>query len=266
MGEAPDHVSMSNTKVYSKKHPVRIVTSAALFDGHDAAINVMRRILQASGVEVIHLGHNRSAEEIVTAAIQEDAQGVAITSYQGGHMEFFKYVRQMLDERGASHVKIYGGGGGVIVPDEIEELHRNGVDRIFSPEDGRRMGLQGMINEVIRGCDFDLAGSDVSPNGSELFLARQITKAEVLGRNGDAPAPAPADGTTPVPIIGLTGTGGSGKSSLTDELVRRFLHDFEDKKVAVVSMDPTKRKTGGALLGDRIRFNSLKDPRSEEPR
>ena len=250
---------MSNTKVYSKKHPVRIVTSAALFDGHDAAINVMRRILQASGVEVIHLGHNRSAEEIVTAAIQEDAQGVAITSYQGGHMEFFKYVRRMLDERGASHVKIYGGGGGVIVPDEIEELHQSGVDRIFSPEDGRRMGLQGMINEVVRGCDFDLAGSDVSPNGSELFLARQITKAEVLGRNGDAPAPA--DGTTPVPIIGLTGTGGAGKSSLTDELVRRFLHDFADKRVAVVSMDPTKRKTGGALLGDRIRFNSLKDPR-----
>ena len=163
----------------------------------------------------------------------------------------------MLDERGASHVKIYGGGGGVIVPDEIEELQQNGVDRIFSPEDGRRMGLQGMINEVVRGCDFDLAGSDVSPNGSALFLARQITKAEVLGRNGDVPA----HGTTSVPIIGLTGTGGAGKSSLTDELVRRFLHDFEDKKVAVVSMDPTKRKTGGALLGDRIRFNSLKDPR-----
>jgi methylmalonyl-CoA mutase len=247
---------MPGTKIYDKTHPIRIVTSAALFDGHDAAINVMRRILQASGVEVIHLGHNRSVDEIVTAAIQEDAQGVAITSYQGGHMEFFTYMRQRLDEQGASHIKIYGGGGGVIVPEEIEQLQRNGVERIFSPEDGRRLGLQGMINEVIRGCDFDLAASAVSPNGSDLTLARRITQAEVLGRNGEIGAPG-----TPVPVIGLTGTGGAGKSSLADELVRRFLHDFADKRVAVLSMDPTKRKTGGALLGDRIRFNSLKDPR-----
>ncbi|MCH6547238.1 MAG: methylmalonyl-CoA mutase family protein [Gemmatimonadetes bacterium] len=249
---------MPKTKIYTKHNPIRIVTSAALFDGHDAAINVMRRILQASGAEVIHLGHNRSVEEIVTAAIQEDAQGVAITSYQGGHMEFFKYMRQMLDERGAGHIKIYGGGGGVIVPEEIEELHNNGVERIFSPEDGRRLGLQGMINEVISGCDFDLLNSTVSPNGSDLFLARQITRAELLGHNGDAPR----DQQAAVPIVGLTGTGGAGKSSLTDELVRRFLHDFDDKRVAIISMDPTKRKTGGALLGDRIRFNSLKDPRA----
>ncbi len=248
---------MPNTKIYAKRHPIRIVTSAALFDGHDAAINVIRRILQASGAEVIHLGHNRSVEEIVTAAIQEDAQGVAITSYQGGHMEFFKYMRQMLDERGAGHIKIYGGGGGVIVPQEIEELHNNGVERIFSPEDGRRLGLQGMINEVISGCDFDLLNTAVSPNRSDLSLARQITRAELLGRNGEVPP----DQQVTVPIVGLTGTGGAGKSSLTDELVRRFLHDFDDKRVAIISMDPTKRKTGGALLGDRIRFNSLKDPR-----
>ena len=246
---------MSATKVYAKKNPIRIVTSAALFDGHDAAINVMRRILQASGVEVIHLGHNRSAEEVVTAAIQEDAQGIAVTSYQGGHMEFFKYMRQMLDERGAGHVKIYGGGGGVIVADEIAELQRAGVERVFSPEDGRRMGLQGMINEVVEGCDFPLTDV-VAPNGSDLALARRITTVELHGRNGTAPPPQ-----KPAPIVGLTGTGGAGKSSLTDELVRRFVGDFPDARVAIISVDPTKRKTGGALLGDRIRFNSLKNPR-----
>ena len=258
IGAGSNRLSMPATKIYAKKHPVRIVTSAALFDGHDAAINVMRRILQATGVEVIHLGHNRSVEEVVDAAIQEDAQGVAITSYQGGHMEFFKYMRQMLDERGAQHIKIYGGGGGVIVPKEIEELHDNGIDRIFSPEDGRRLGLQGMINEVVRGCDFDLAGTSISPNGSVLSLARRITVAEQQGTNGDRP---PDTSAAVVPTIGLTGPGGSGKSSVTDELVRRFIHDFSDKTVAIVSVDPTKRKTGGALLGDRIRFNSLKDPR-----
>ncbi|MCZ6915473.1 MAG: methylmalonyl-CoA mutase family protein [Gemmatimonadetes bacterium] len=246
---------MSATKICGKRNPIRIVTSAALFDGHDAAINVMRRIMQASGVEVIHLGHNRSAEEVVTAAIQEDAQGIAITSYQGGHMEFFKYVRQMLDERGAGHVKIYGGGGGVIVDEEIEELHRAGIDRVFSPEDGRRMGLQGMIDEVVRGCDFPLTDT-VVPNGSELSLARRITAVELHGRNGDAPPPRKS-----VPVVGLTGTGGAGKSSLTDELVRRFVGEFADARVAIISVDPTKRKTGGALLGDRIRFNSLKNPR-----
>ena len=153
---------MPKTTIYEKKHPIRIVTSAALFDGHDAAVNVMRRILQSTGVEVIHLGHNRSVEEVVNAAIQEDAQGVAVTSYQGGHMEFFRYMREMLDDRGAGHIKIYGGGGGVIVPREIKQLHESGIDRIFSPEDGRRMGLQGMINEVVRGCDYDLANTPVS--------------------------------------------------------------------------------------------------------
>jgi methylmalonyl-CoA mutase len=244
---------------YRLENPVRIVSSAALFDGHDASINIMRRVLQASGAEVIHLGHNRSVEEIVTAAIQEDAQGVAVTSYQGGHMEFFAYMREMLDQRGAGHVKIYGGGGGVIVPREIEELHDRGVvDRIFSPEDGRRMGLQGMIDVVLEGCDFDLGGqavedaNDVDPY---LALARRITHTEL----GKAVPPEPSPRT--VPVIGLTGTGGAGKSSLTDELVRRFVTDFDDKRVAVLCVDPTKRKSGGALLGDRIRFNSLKSPR-----
>ena len=244
---------MSDTKTYTKKHPIRIVTSAALFDGHDAAINVMRRILQATGVEVIHLGHNRSVEEVVDAAIQEDAQGIALTSYQGGHMEFFTYMRQMLDERDAQHIKIYGGGGGVIVPREIEELHNSGIDRIFSPEDGRQMGLQGMIDEVVRGCDFDVTATAIASNGSPLSLARSISVVEQRGSNGERP---PA-----VPTVGLTGPGGAGKSSLTDELTRRFINDFEDKKVAIISVDPTKRKTGGALLGDRIRFNTLKNPR-----
>ncbi len=262
------------TPPYEPKNPVRIVTSAALFDGHDASINVMRRVLQATGAEVIHLGHNRSVEEIVDAAIQEDAQGVAITSYQGGHMEFFTYMREMLDERGARHVKIYGGGGGVIVPREIEELHARGIDRIFSPEDGRRMGLQGMINEVIAGCDFDPLSTELTAerlNGHYLGLARAITAAEAGGGRSPLPEPlagliarardqAGTNGRT-VPVIGFTGTGGAGKSSLTDELVRRFVHDFEDKRVAVVCVDPTKRRTGGALLGDRIRFNSLESDR-----
>ena len=178
---------MPKTKIYTKHNPIRIVTSAALFDGHDAAINVMRRILQASGAEVIHLGHNRSVEEVVNAAIQEDAQGVAVTSYQGGHMEFFRYMREMLDDRGAEHIKIYGGGGGVIVPREIEQLHESGIDHIFSPEDGRRMGLQGMINEVVRGCDFDLANTPVSPNGTALSLARRITVAHPNSPGRHAP-------------------------------------------------------------------------------
>jgi methylmalonyl-CoA mutase len=252
---------------YEPSHPVRIVTSAALFDGHDASINVMRRVLQATGAEVIHLGHNRSVEEIVDAAIQEDAQGVAITSYQGGHMEFFTYMREMLNERGASHVKIYGGGGGVIVPREIEELHSRGIDRIFSPEDGRRMGLQGMINEVVEGCDFDPLATGLTAerlNGHYLGLARAITAAEAGREHGSLPEPLAgllSEARRKVPVIGLTGTGGAGKSSLTDELVRRFVHDLGDKRVAVVCVDPTKRRTGGALLGDRIRFNSVKSDR-----
>jgi methylmalonyl-CoA mutase len=238
---------------YRPEYPVRIVTSAALFDGHDAAINVMRRILQATGAEIIHLGHNRSVEEIVDAAIQEDAHGVAITSYQGGHMEFFTYMREMLEERGAAHVKIYGGGGGVIVRREIDVLHARGIDRIFSPEDGRRMGLQGMINEVVRGCDYDL-GKVGTATGDFGVLSREITRIEGGEELAGDRAPRP------VPVVGLTGTGGAGKSSLTDELVLRFVQDFPDKRVAVLCVDPTKRRTGGALLGDRIRFNTAKDP------
>ncbi len=250
---------MSKSETYQPKNPVRIVTAAALFDGHDASINIMRRILQASGAEVIHLGHNRSVEEVVNAAIQEDAQGVAITSYQGGHMEYFRYMRQMLDERGACHVRIYGGGGGVIIPREITELQDDGIDRIFSPEDGRQMGLQGMINLVLQGCDYDISGFEPKLNGSYLPLARHISLVELDGKT-DLEAKAEGQPRA-VPVVGLTGTGGAGKSSLTDELVRRFVHDFSGKKVAVLSVDPTRRRTGGALLGDRIRFNSLKDSR-----
>ncbi|MGV8039945.1 MAG: methylmalonyl-CoA mutase family protein [Thermoanaerobaculaceae bacterium] len=247
---------MSAPAAYQPKHAVRIVSATALFDGHDAAVNVMRRLMQATGCEVIHLGHNRSVEEIVTAAVQEDAQGIALTSYQGGHMETFTYLRQRLDEQGARHVRVYGGGGGVIVPREITELHRLGIDRIFSPEDGRAMGLQGMINVVVEGCDFDPCALEVPSGDGWLPLGRAITRAE----NSQA-APPPAPPARPVPVVGITGSGGAGKSSLTDELVRRFVTDFPEARVAVLCVDPTRRKTGGALLGDRIRFNSLGNPR-----
>ena len=252
-------MSAHETSPYRPENPVRIVTSTALFDGHDASINIMRRIMQATGAEIIHLGHNRSVEDIVQAAVQEDAQGVAITSYQGGHMEFFRYLRQRLDEVGLKHVKIFGGGGGTIVPEEIDQLHEDKIDRIFSPEDGRNMGLQGMINQVVEGCDFPVRDLEVSVNGAYQHLARDITRAEA-GTAAGTGAEAKAD-RAPAPVVGITGTGGAGKSSLTDELVRRFLRDFEDKKIAVLCADPTRRKTGGALLGDRIRFNSLKNPR-----
>ena len=242
---------MADDDRYRLKHPVRIVTAAALFDGHDASINIMRRILQASGAEVIHLGHNRSVDEVAIAAVQEDAQGVALTSYQGGHVEYFEYLRQRLDELGAKHVRIYGGGGGVIVPREIERLHASGIDRIFSPEDGRNLGLQGMIDVVLEGCDFAVDQAiDASVEGW-LPIARRLTLVELGLEKPEGNAPA-------VPVIGLTGTGGAGKSSLTDELVRRFVSDFPDQSVAVLCVDPTKRKTGGALLGDRIRMNSIK--------
>ncbi|HWM01335.1 MAG TPA: fused isobutyryl-CoA mutase/GTPase IcmF [Actinophytocola sp.] len=241
-------------------HPIRFVTAASLFDGHDAAINIMRRILQRQGAEVVHLGHNRSVDEVVTAAIQEDAQGVAISSYQGGHIEYFSYLVQLLRERGAGHVRVYGGGGGVIVPAEIELLHSRGVAHIFSPEDGQRLGLPGMINMMVRECDVDLAATppasaDAVFAGEHAALARALTLAEAGRLPAEIRDHAPAH---PVPVLGITGTGGSGKSSLTDELVRRFRLDQEDKlRIAVLAVDPTRRRGGGALLGDRIRMNSL---------
>ncbi len=246
-----------STDAYRPQHVVRIITATSLFDGHDASINIMRRILQATGAEVVHLGHNRSVDEIVAAAIQEDAQGVAITSYQGGHMEFFQYLRQRLDERGLGHVKIYGGGGGTIVAQEIEALHKAGIDQIFSPDDGRSLGLQGMINRVVAGCDFSVEELEAKKNGAFQPLARRLSQVEAGGKV----AAAATSGSRRAQVVGITGTGGAGKSSLTDELVRRFLSDFPDKTVAVVCADPTRRRTGGALLGDRIRFNSLKNDR-----
>ena len=239
------------------KNKVRFVTAASLFDGHDVAINIMRRILQSQGAEVIHLGHNRSVGEIVDAAIHEDAQGIAISSYQGGHLEYFKYMRDLLNQRGAAHVKIFGGGGGVIVPAEIEELEAYGIDKVFSPEDGARMGLVGMIRHMIEACDFnqtELDPADDAPAANR--IARAITRLE-LGL--DKPEPA----GTKVPILGITGTGGAGKSSLTDELVRRFLDQYPEKSVGILSVDPSKRRTGGALLGDRIRMNAVSWPEAD---
>ncbi len=247
---------MATPARYEPKHNVRFITAASLFDGHDAAINIMRRILQAHGAEVIHLGHNRSVADIVDAAIQEDAQGIAVSSYQGGHNEFFKYMIDLLKERGAEHILVFGGGGGVIVPREIAELEAYGVTKIFSPDDGRELGLDGMIDVMIRAADFDPAQTDIpGPLGAStdrwLAVARAITRVEE-GRDVEV---APRD--QPAPVLGITGTGGAGKSSLTDELVLRFLADDPDRTIAILSVDPTKRKTGGALLGDRIRLNSL---------
>ena len=237
-------------------HPVRFVTAASLFDGHDAAINIMRRVLQSAGAEVIHLGHNRSVKEIVDTAIHEDAQGIAVSSYQGGHNEYFRYMVDLLRERGAGHIKVYGGGGGVIVPEEIEELHEYGVARIFSPEDGLELGLRGMIDVMIRECDYDVSQLELADAAEKAQLvARGISQAEALSAGGDG-APDQDYGT---PTIGITGTGGAGKSTLTDELVRRFVTDFSDLDIAVLSVDPTRRSTGGALLGDRIRMNAIYD-------
>jgi isobutyryl-CoA mutase len=245
-------------------HKVRFVTAASLFDGHDASINIMRRILQATGCEVIHLGHNRSVEEIVTAALQEDVHGIAISSYQGGHIEFFKYMLDLLRERGGANIKVFGGGGGVIIPSEIQELKEYGVARIFSPEDGARLGLQGMINEVVTACDFDLAQDlpkDLSAlkAGDKRALARFITGLEAQGvppKLRDELLRA-AEGSKST-VLGITGTGGAGKSSLTDELIRRFRLDQDDKlRIAIISIDPSRRKSGGALLGDRIRMNAI---------
>ena len=243
-------------------HPVRFVTAAALFDGHDAAINIMRRILQAQGAEVVHLGHDRSVREVVDAVLEEDAQGVAVSSYQGGHVEYFEYLAKLLAEAGAGQVRIYGGGGGVIVQEEIARLAAAGV-RIFTPEDGQQLGLPGMINQLIRDCDTDLAAepapADAVLTGDRRALARAITCLQA-GRLPDADRAAltAAAASRQVPVLGITGTGGSGKSSLTDELVRRLRTDQQDKlRVAVLAVDPTHRRTGGALLGDRIRMNAL---------
>ena len=255
---------------------VRIVTAASLFDGHDAAINIMRRIMQSMGAEIIHLGHNRSVKEIVETAIEEDVQGIAITSYQGGHVEFFKYMKDLLEENGCGHIKLFGGGGGTILPAEIDELHQYGITRIYSPDDGRSMGLEGMIADVISQC----AAVTHTPswNGKlpldEVKDVRRIARAislaennqeytsilkELSGLNDSSNSPLRSDGGA---VLGITGTGGAGKSSVTDEIVRRFLHSFIDKTIAVISVDPSKKKTGGALLGDRIRMNSIHHPRA----
>jgi methylmalonyl-CoA mutase len=255
-------------------HPVRLVTASSLFDGHDASINIMRRIFQSQGCEVIHLGHNRSVAEVVDAALEEDVQGVAVSSYQGGHIEYFEYLVESLRARGAGHVQVVGGGGGVIVHDEITRLRESGVT-IFSPEDGQRMGLVGMINSVVKTCDVDLLGSEHGGNvgaeqvlsGDRFAIARAITAAE-QGRldAGVLDELTAAAARHAVPTLGITGTGGSGKSSLTDELVRRFRTDQQDKlRVAVLAVDPTRRKGGGALLGDRIRMNSLHEPTGQSP-
>lgn len=261
------------TELYKPKNKIRFITASSLFDGHDASINIFRRILQQAGAEVIHLGHNRSAEEVVNAAIDEDVQGIALSSYQGGHMEYFKYIYDMLQERGAGHIKIFGGGGGVIVPKEIRELEEYGISKIFSPEDGRIKGLKGIINEMLKETDFSLGDIPLEINPEKikeknhLDVARLISlaeeesltagenpvyqkiKDEIKGINGDTP------------VIGITGTGGAGKSSLTDEIVRRFIGDFSDKTAAILSVDPSRQKTGGALLGDRIRMNSINNKR-----
>ena len=260
---------MENPTPYTPKNKVRIVTAASLFDGHDAAINIMRRIMQRTGCEVIHLGHDRSVDEVVTTAIQEDAQAIAMTSYQGGHMEYFKYMKDLLDERGAGHIRVFGGGGGTILPEEIAELHAYGIARIYHPDDGRAMGLQGMINDLIEKADFntvpsldDLDGAmDRLGERNVHDLARCITAAENNAEEFGKAFESVRGSLPAVPVLGITGTGGAGKSSMVDELVRRFLMDFPEKRIALVSVDPSKRKTGGALLGDRIRMNAIHSDR-----
>ncbi|MFM8666303.1 MAG: cobalamin-dependent protein, partial [Betaproteobacteria bacterium] len=258
---------------YRPTNKVRFVTAASLFDGHDAAINIMRRILQGMGAEVIHLGHNRSVDEVVTAALQEDVQGIAVSSYQGGHVEYFKYMVELLRARGGSHIQVFGGGGGVIVPAEIRDLAEHGV-RIFSPEDGQRMGLQGMIGEMMMRCDRDLSAhapkqlQAVQGHSESAWraLAQLITALE-NGRADGALLTAVRESASAraIPVLGITGTGGAGKSSLTDELIRRIRLDQDDAlRIAVISIDPSRRKSGGALLGDRIRMNAI-SPWSKSP-
>lgn len=259
---------MQTQTPYKPKNKVRIVTAASLFDGHDAAINVMRRIIQSTGVEVIHLGHDRSVQEVVDTAIQEDANAIAMTSYQGGHTEYFKYMYDLLQEKGAKQIKIFGGGGGVILPEEIEELHQYGITKIYSPDDGREMGLQGMINDLVQQCDFP-TGQNL--NGEVKLLSKKDAKSIATLISGAENFPKESENIlkqvhelsakTKTPVLGITGTGGAGKSSLVDELVRRFLIDFDDKTIGIISVDPSKRKTGGALLGDRIRMNAIKNDR-----
>lgn len=259
---------MEQVQPYQPKNKVRIVTAASLFDGHDAAINIMRRIIQATGVEVIHLGHDRSVEEVVNTAIQEDANAIAMTSYQGGHNEYFKYMYDLLKEKGAGHIKIFGGGGGVILPSEISELHEYGIERIYSPDDGRELGLQGMINDLVMRSDFpvgDVLNGELNhlEDKNPTAIARVISSAENFP---EVAKPAlekiyKINQDSKTPVLGITGTGGAGKSSLVDELVRRFLIDFPEKTIGLISVDPSKRKTGGALLGDRIRMNAINNPR-----
>lgn len=254
------------TEIYKPKNHIRLVTAASLFDGHDAAINIMRRIIQSTGCEVIHLGHNRSVLEIVDCAIQEDVQAIAITSYQGGHVEFFKYMYDLLKEKGAEHIKIFGGGGGTILPEEIKELHEYGITRIYAPDDGRSMGLQGMINDLVQKSDFPAGqnhkGGESLNRDNKQELAKLISAAENFPEESKAilEKVRKLSAKSKTPVLGITGTGGSGKSSLVDELVRRFLIDFKGKNIAIISVDPSKRKTGGALLGDRIRMNAIHHP------
>ncbi|WP_309491995.1 fused isobutyryl-CoA mutase/GTPase IcmF [Paenibacillus anseongensis] len=256
----------------SGNHKVRFITASALFDGHDVSITIMRRILQANGAEVIHLGHNRSVQEIVQAAIQEDVQGIAVSSYQGGHVEFFTYMIDLLREKGASNIKVFGGGGGVILPSEIKRLHAYGVTRLFSPDDGRELGLQGMISYMMKECDFSTVATDekgvsrTEAAKDHRSLAQRITEAELSCDNTadnpqNPPEPNLPSQVSPCPIVGITGTGGAGKSSLTDEIVQRFLRQYPDKTIAILSVDPTKQRSGGALLGDRIRMNAVHSER-----
>ncbi|NML68439.1 methylmalonyl-CoA mutase family protein [Chryseobacterium sp. RP-3-3] len=257
------------TQKYTPTHKVRIVTAASLFDGHDAAINIMRRVIQGTGCEVIHLGHDKSAEEVVNTAIQEDANAIALTSYQGGHNEYFKYIYDLLREKNSPQIKIFGGGGGVILPEEIEDIMSYGIDRIYSPDDGRELGLQGMIDDLVKRSDF-ATGKEVTADDLDLIsfenstsIAKIISAVENFSDEKPELVKAIDEKSKDlnIPIIGITGTGGAGKSSLTDELVRRFLRSNTDKKIAIISIDPSKKKTGGALLGDRIRMNAINDPR-----
>ena len=262
------YLTMVQEQPYIPKNKVRIVTAASLFDGHDAAINIMRRIIQATGVEVIHLGHDRSVEEVVNTAIQEDANAIALTSYQGGHNEYFKYMHDLLKEKGAGHIKIFGGGGGVILPSEIAELQAYGITRIYAPDDGRAMGLQGMINDLVKQSDYPI-GNELNGELEHIEDKNPTAIARLISAAENFPEIAKPffddihkiNETSKIPVLGITGTGGAGKSSLVDELVRRFLIDFPEKTIGLISVDPSKRKTGGALLGDRIRMNAINNSR-----